>query len=126
MGEKKRGGEIKRKKKIGLAKIFRKKPTDAEYLLWGHLKGKQLGGHKFRRQVPIGDYIVDFACFSKKVVVEADGESHVNQQKEDQIRDEWFRCEGFKVLRFWNSDVLEDIDGVLYVIWKACGGDRKK
>ena len=110
-------------RKIALARSFRKKPTDAEYKLWGYLRGKQLGGLKFRIQVPIGDHIVDFACLSKRVVVDVDGESHTLRREEDKMRDRKLESEGFKVVRFWNSEVFEDVDGVLNIIWKECGGE---
>jgi len=123
-GRIKRGDDtMSKSRKIALARSFRKKPTDAEYKLWGHLRGKQLGGLKFRRQVPIGDYIVDFACLSKRVVVDVDGENHTLRREEDKIRDRKIESEGFKVIRFWNSEVFEDVDGVLNIIWKECGGE---
>ena len=114
-------GEFMQKlKKTGLAKSFRKKPTETEYKLWGYLRANQLGGFKFRRQAPIGNYIVDFVCFSKKVVVELDGESHSLKQDDDKKRERWLENQGFTILRFWNMDVMNDIDGVLNLIWKVC------
>ncbi len=96
-----------------------KKSTDAERLLWKHLKAKQLGGLKFRRQQPMKDYIVDFVCFEKGIVIEVDGGQHY-ENKDDKKRDEWLRGEGFKVLRFWNNEVLKNINGVLKEIWNNC------
>jgi very-short-patch-repair endonuclease len=96
------------------AKALRKHSTDAEKLLWRYLRAKQLGGVKFRRQQPIGKYIVDFVCFSHKLVIELDGGQHaqLHERRKDRYRDAWLKDQGFKVLRFWNSDVLGNIEGV--------------
>ena len=100
------------------AKDLRKRPTDAERLLWKYLRGKLAGGFKFRRQQPIGKYIVDFACFEKKVIVEVDGGQHSPER--DSERDGWLGTQGFRVFRFWNNDVLINIEGVLQIILKEC------
>jgi len=102
-----------------IAKTLRKRPTDAERLLWKHLRTKQIDDMKFRRQEPIGSYVADFVCFESNVVIEVDGGQHAASEK-DIIRDAWFRSQGFKVLRFWNHDVLLNIEGVLEVIRAAC------
>jgi len=96
-----------------LAKDLRKNSTDAERALWQHLRGKQFDGSKFRRQQPIGRYIVDFVCFEKKIVIEVDGGQHSDTQDQDAIRDLWLHDQGFTVYRFWNHDVLQNIEGVL-------------
>jgi len=85
-------------------------------------KRKQLEGLKFRRQQPIGNYIVDFVCFEKRVIVELDGGQHSLdvEMKKDLIRDKWFEEQGYKVLRFWNNDVLKNMSGVLEVIRDTC------
>jgi very-short-patch-repair endonuclease len=98
-----------------IAKTLRKRPTDAERLLWKHLRTKQLDGLKFRRQEPIGSYVADFVCFESNVLIEVDGGQH-NASEKDIIRDAWFRAQGFRVLRFWNHDVLQNIEGILEVI----------
>jgi very-short-patch-repair endonuclease len=100
------------------ARALRKRSTDAEKLLWRYLRAKQLGKVKFRRQQPIGQYIVDFVCFSHKLVIELDGGQHAqpNEQVNDQQRDAWLKAQGFKVVRFWNSDVLSNIEGVMEMI----------
>ena len=105
------------------ARELRKNSTDAENMLWYHLRAKQLRDLKFRRQQPIGNYIVDFVCFSKKIVIELDGSQHDLKKikQKDKKRDRWLKNQGFKVLRFWNNDVLENTDGVLEVIWETCG-----
>ena len=92
--------------------------TDAERRLWYHLRAHRFDGHKFKRQVPVGPYIVDFACLGRKLVVEVDGGQHADDQR-DVRRDEYLRNEGFRVLRFWNNDVLQNTRGVLEVILDA-------
>jgi very-short-patch-repair endonuclease len=102
-----------------IAKTLRKRSTDTERLLWRYLRIKQIEGLKFRRQEPIGNYIADFVCFESKVVVEVDGGQHTASEK-DTERDAWLQSQGFKVLRFWNHDVLTNIKGVLEVIRRNC------
>jgi len=99
------------------ARQLRKTMTDAEKLLWNKLKGRQLGV-KFRRQQPIGRFIVDFVSFESRLIVEVDGGQHF-ENKRDKERDEWLRKQGFKVIRFWNMDVLANIEGVLEVIRRS-------
>jgi len=102
------------------AKILRKNSTKAETLLWSKLRSKQLEGIKFRRQQPIGNYIVDFVSFERQIIIEVDGGQHANKKKEDQRRDQILTKDGFKVLRFWNNNVLENIDAVLEIIRQNC------
>jgi very-short-patch-repair endonuclease len=101
-----------------LAKNLRKRSTNAERHLWKHIRTKQIEGLKFRRQEPIGRYIVDFVCYEKGVVVEVDGGQH--SEEVDAERDEWLRTQGFEVLHFWNHDVLLNIEGVVETILKNC------
>lgn len=89
-----------------LSKALRKKPTDAEKLLWQRLRLRQMEGFKFRRQQPIDKYIADFACFENRVIIEADGGQHAINKEQDVERDDYLRLHGFKVLRFWNNDIL--------------------
>jgi very-short-patch-repair endonuclease len=103
-----------------VARILRKRLTDAERLLWRHLRAKHVEGFKFRRQQPIGNYIVDFVCFEKRIVIEVDGGQHVRDKDKDNRRDEWLKGQGFKVLRFWNSEVLTNLEGVLKIIKEDC------
>ncbi len=91
--------------------------TDAERLLWSRVRNEQLGS-KFRRQVPIGPYIADFTCASARLVVELDGGQH-NESPHDALRDAFLQQEGYKVLRFWNNDVLAHVEGVLMSIQAA-------
>ena len=90
---------------------MRSLPTDAEAALWSLLRAKRLGGFKFRRQVQIGRYIVDFVCFERRLIIEADGSQHADSPT-DRARDAWLQNEGFEILRFWNNDVLENLEGV--------------
>jgi len=96
-----------------LARTLRTNQTDVERLLWQHLRSKQLAGAKFRRQQPIGNYIVDFVSFDKKLIIELDGGQHAENENRDRQRDEWLTSQGFKILRFWNNDVLENSEGIL-------------
>ena len=105
---------------IVLAKKLRKNSTPAENLLWSRLRAEQLEGLKFRRQQLIGNYIIDFVCFEKKIVIEVDGGQHAIEKGKDSIRDEWLKGQGFKVLRFWNNEVLMNIESVLEVIRMDC------
>ena len=105
-----------KRKLAPVARSLRKRMTPAETKLWIHLNRKQLGVI-FRRQYPIGEYIVDFISFDAKLVIEVDGERHAFSER-DRRRDQWFHSEGFKVLRFWNNEVLRNIVGVIEVIEK--------
>ena len=107
---------------IPLAKNLRKRATDTEQVLWQHLRAKRFTGLKFKRQQPIGPYIVDFVCFEKKIIIELDGGQHAQpeEMQSDSIRDQWFEAKGFKVLRFWDNEVLTNIRGVLEVIGTHC------
>ncbi|MHB9156329.1 MAG: endonuclease domain-containing protein, partial [Endomicrobiales bacterium] len=90
----------------------------AETKLWQVLRDKRFNGVKFRRQEPLGKYILDFVCFEKKVIVEVDGGQHQEQMQYDGQRTEWLREQGFRVIRFWNHKVLQDLDVVKRVIWE--------
>jgi adenine-specific DNA-methyltransferase len=95
------------------ARRLRKNPTDAEKRLWRYLRDKQLGGHRFRRQQPIGPYIVDFFCPQIGVVIEIDGGQHSPETDDNRTR--WLEAGGYRVIRFWNNDVLGNPEGV----WSA-------
>ena len=99
--------------------------TEAERLLWQHLRAHRLRGEKFRRQQPLGIYIVDFVHFGARVVVEADGGQH-SDSKSDVTRDIWLRSQCFRVLRFWNNEILRNRDAVLEMILKAVIENAKK
>src|SRR5262245_39958232 len=98
------------------ARQLRKHPTEAERVLWRHLRLRQLEGCKFWRQQSLGHYIVDFVCFENRLVIELDGGQHSDQVAYDAERSAWLRAQGFRVLRFWNHEVLQDIEAVKRVI----------
>jgi acyl-CoA thioesterase YciA len=103
----------------GRAKAMRSSQTDAEHRLWQILRAKRLCDLKWRRQVEFGDrYIADFVCFSRRLIVEADGGQH-SEKARDVIRDAWFVDQGFRVLRFWNNDIMNNPDGVVDMILHA-------
>jgi very-short-patch-repair endonuclease len=97
----------------GRARALRKRQTDAERFLWRRLRARQLGGYKFRRQELLDPYIVDFVCLESKLIVELDGGQHSEQLEYDAERSSYLSRLGFKVLRFWNHDVLRNIEPVL-------------
>lgn len=98
------------------ARNLRKNLTDAEQKLWQRLRKRQVFDYKFRRQAPLGHYIVDFVCHEAKLVVEIDGSQHKLEAQYDAKRSAWLKSEGFDVLRFWNNEVLCNIDGVVQKI----------
>jgi very-short-patch-repair endonuclease len=102
------------------AKGLRKNPTRAEAILWGKLKARQMEGVKFRRQQPIDNFIVDFISFEKRIVIELDGGQHKLDKNKDSKRDRMLTESGFKVLRFWNNEIFENLNGVLEVIKQQC------
>ena len=102
-----------------LQRRLRSNMTDAEQRLWRFLRRKQLSGFKFRRQHPFGDYIIDFVCLESMLAVEVDGGQHNTNKADDTVRTEYLKRAGFRVLRFWNNDVLGDTDSVMAVIWRA-------
>lgn len=94
------------------ARRLRREQTDAEGKLWYLLRNRRLAGYKFKRQFPIGPFIADFACAELKLIIEADGGQHADRQSYDERRTRWLESEGWRVLRFWNNEVLENIEGV--------------
>ncbi len=105
------------------AKSLRTAQTDAERKLWSILRAGRLNGAKFRRQVPIGRYIADFACPAAKLIVELDGGQHADQVAYDNERTAFLESQGYRVLRFWNNDALTNIEGVGETIAGALSGD---
>ncbi|AYG58690.1 endonuclease domain-containing protein [Rhizobium jaguaris] len=93
------------------AKAMRRDATKAENMLWQALRGRQLEGFKFRRQVPVDGYILDFVCFEARLIVEVDGAQHAENRR-DERRDAHFASQVFCVLRFWNDEVVQNLDGV--------------
>ena len=95
------------------ARDLRHNPTEAERRLWSALRNRLLDGYRVRRQAPIGPYVLDFVCSAKRLVIELDGGQHAAQQDHDLARTEWLSSHGFRVLRFWNTEVLQNTTGVL-------------
>ena len=108
--------------KTSRARRLRKDSTEAEGILWNLLRGRQLLGYKFRRQVPMGNYFVDFVCLEEKLIIELDGGQHFEQGDYDDARTQWLESQGFRVIRFWNSEVSENKDGLLERILDALKG----
>ncbi len=96
-----------------LARRLRHNQTDAERTLWFRLRDRRLDGLKFKRQVPIDRYVVDFCCSDARLIIELDGGQHATRTSEDANRTKILEAMGYLVLRFWNNDVLQNIDGVL-------------
>ena len=105
---------------------LRKNATDYERILWGHRRNRNFGEYKFRRQHPIDRYILDFYCPAAKLAIELDGSGHDSHARviHDQARDSFLAAQGITVIRFWNHEVREELDGVLEAIWLALENDR--
>ncbi len=101
------------------AKALRRDMTEAESRLWKHLRAHRMDDVHFRRQHAIGNYIVDFCAPRRKLVIELDGSQHLEQKAYDAERTEFLKAQGYKVLRFWNHDVMNNLDAVLTVIWST-------
>ncbi len=104
---------MERRNNTGLARKLRDNMTDAEMRLWQHLRDRRLLGFKFRRQMPIGEFIADFACLDTRLIIELDGGQHVERAELDALRTQQLGELGFRVVRFWNDDVLLRPDDVL-------------
>jgi very-short-patch-repair endonuclease len=97
------------------ARLLRRQSTDAETALWNRLRSRQLSGRKFVRQEPIGPYVVDFVSREVRIIIEVDGGQHADNV-DDVARDKWLSDHNYRVLRFWNNEVLRNLSGVLEVI----------
>ena len=104
---------------IQRAKELRKNSTDTERVMWRSLRSRQFGNYKFRRQQPIGSFIVDFVCFEMRLIIELDGGQHMENESFDRERTKWLEGQGFFVLRFWNNQVLNEVDAVKFEILSA-------
>lgn len=116
--------------RIARARQLRRNAVVPERLLWGKLRNRRLAGLKFRRQHPVGPFVIDFYCASANLAIEVDGNSHADRGRYDRQRENYLRGKGLRVLRIDNDDVLGDIDSVLCGILQACGidpysGERK-
>jgi len=113
-------GQTNKKIRLGkLQRVLRSNMSDVEQALWHLLQCRQISGLKFRRQHPFGDYILDFVCLENKLVIEVDGGQHGQQAGYDENRTQKLQAAGFRVLRFWNNEVLKEIESVKEKIWLA-------
>jgi very-short-patch-repair endonuclease len=110
---------MERRRNTNIARKLRRSMTDAETRIWHHLRDRRLLGFKFRRQMPIGNYVVDFACADARLITELDGGQHIDAAEKDARRTEELAAPGFCVLRFWNDDVLLRLEDVLEQIIAA-------
>jgi len=103
------------------ARQLRRFPTEAEAYLWRQLRGRDFKGLKFRRQLALGNYIVDFVCLERRLIIELDGSQHNAEahREYDKVRDRWLRSQGFRILRYWNNEVFEEWEAIAEAIWKA-------
>jgi very-short-patch-repair endonuclease len=106
------------------ARRLRRDPTDAERKLWNRIRSRSINGCKFVRQEPIGPYFVDFVCRERRLVIEVDGGQH-NENERDAVRDRWLADHRYRVLRFWNNEVLSNMDGVLEMIAAALETEQR-
>lgn len=95
------------------AKYLRKNQTDAERKIWRNIRNRQLGDFKFKRQYPMGPYILDFVCIDRKLVVEIDGGQHMERREKDRKRTQYLESRGYRVIRFWNDQALKETPAVL-------------
>jgi very-short-patch-repair endonuclease len=111
---------MKKPKPMNLVKNLRHRQTETETVIWSILRAKRFFGVKFKRQQPIGNYIVDFVSFEAKLIIEIDGGQHNESptMDKDEQRTTWLKSQGFRILRFWNNEVSENLNGVLLTIKK--------
>ena len=107
------------------ARALRQRMTDAERLLWRHLRNRELGGWKFKRQYPVGPFIVDFICVEKNIVIEVDGGQHAENEELDLQRSAYLNKMGYRVLRFWNNQVLQETEAVLEAIFAILANGKQ-
>jgi very-short-patch-repair endonuclease len=120
-----KGGASVDKKMRQRARALRIRMTDAERKLWFALRDRRFAGFKFRRQVPIGPFIADFVCFGERLVIEVDGGQHADSIR-DQKRDRWFAANKFRVMRFWNNEVLANLEGVMTSLAEALQAEQSR
>lgn len=114
-----------RKDLTHFARGLRRRQTDAEKKLWSRIRNRQIDGWKFNRQVPSGPYVLDFMCFEASLAIEVDGGQHAEERAEhDRIRTAYLEQQGLTVFRVWNTDVLNNIDGVLEQVYEALGARK--
>jgi len=104
---------MKIRNKTNIARKLRRRQSNSEAIFWREVRGSLLAGYKFRRQVPIGKYIADFVCESAKLIIELDGHQHAEIEDKDRARTAVLETYGYRVVRFWNHDVYDNLDGVI-------------
>jgi very-short-patch-repair endonuclease len=109
---------------FGRAKRLHRNMSPAEAKLWAHLRAHRMGNVHFRNQHAIGNYIVDFCVPCKKLIIELDGSQHLEQKEYDEERTKYLELQGYRVLRFWNNNVMNNIDDVLRVIWSVLKDEK--
>ncbi len=107
-----------RKKTLSRARSLRRTMTEAERVIWTKLRGRRFAQFKFRRQVPLGPFIVDFLCFERTLVIELDGGQHVRRKHYDEERSRWLQEQGYRVVRIWNHHVWTESEAVEELIWR--------
>jgi very-short-patch-repair endonuclease len=112
-----------KKAPVGRARGLRSRMTNAERKLWFALRDRRFEGFKLRRQVPLGRFIADFVCFEARLVIEVDGGQHAENFR-DQYRDRWFAANRFRVMRFWNNEVLSNLEGVMTALAEALAAEK--
>jgi len=108
------------------ARRLRREQTDAEHILWHHLRDRQMRGAKFRRQFPVGPYFADFCSVERRLIIELDGSQHAERSREDEIRSAFLKERGYRVLRFWNNQVLTELEEVLGAINEFLTGSKTR
>jgi len=111
---------------FGRAKELHRNMSPAEAKLWKHLRAHRMGDVHFRNQHAIGNYIVDFCAPRRKLIIELDGSQHLDQAEYDEERTKYLEARGYRVLRFWNNDVMDNTEAVLKVIWSTLNEEDKK
>jgi very-short-patch-repair endonuclease len=111
---------------VDLARNLRQQCVPAEARLWAVLRERRLGGYKFRRQHPVAGYVADFACVECALIVEVDGQSHLENSAKDEKRSQVLENDGWKVLRFWNTQIYEELEAVKEAIYQECQARKRK
>ncbi len=117
-----RGNHRMKKPNVTISRTLRQRATDPERLLWNRVRARRLGGFKIRRQEPLCGYVVDFVCYEARLVVELDGGHHALDEGKarDRVRDGALHEAGFRVLRFWNHEVMKEPEAMLEAVYRAC------
>jgi adenine-specific DNA-methyltransferase len=112
-------------RRTALARQLRRQMTPAEAIVWKHVRDRRFGGFKFRRQHPVGPFYADLVCKESKVIVELDGETHLGREGDDEARSRYLRTNGWLVMRFWNTQIYDELETVLEEILRVCEERRR-